>query len=265
MVKNVKKAGVGALQADSSARDSGHFQQGGAAYAQSRPTYPAELAQLLAQSCVEQGLAIDVGCGSGQLSVLLADHFDSVVATDVSADQLAYAQQRPNLLYRCEPAESMSTAAAAADLIVAAQAAHWFDLARFYPECRRIGKPGAVVALASYGVPYLEGALNARFQRFYWQQTTRFWPAGRCQVETGYSELHFPFEPLPSPKLFIRRDWNIDQFLDYTKTWSAYRRALIEGEREIFERFSAELTEFWGDPDSLQRISWPISVRLGRV
>lgn len=243
----------------------GYFQQGGEAYALSRPTYPPELAQQLAGSCAERLLALDVGCGSGQLSALLADHFDQVIATDVSADQLDHAQQRPNILYRQEAAENMSAASDSADLIVAAQAAHWFDLPRFYRECRRVGKPGAVIALASYGVPYLEGPLNARLQQFYWQQTAQFWPAGRHHVETGYAELPFPFSHWPSPALFIHRDWSIDQLLGYMQTWSAYRRALDAGRREIFERFGEQLTAVWGEPGSLQRITWPISMRIGRV
>ncbi|MCB1830324.1 MAG: class I SAM-dependent methyltransferase [Gammaproteobacteria bacterium] len=246
-------------------RSQGHFQQGGAAYAQSRPTYPPELAQLLAGYCVGKQLAVDVGCGTGQLSVLLADHFDRVIATDVSADQLAHAQPRPNVVYQCESAERMSAGDGAADLIVAAQAAHWFNLPRFYRECGRVGRPGAVIALVSYGVPYLEGPLNARFQQFYWQQTTRFWPAGRQHVETGYAELPFPFATLPTPGLFIHRDWQLDQLLDYIKTWSACRAARDGGDGEIFDGFFDELIKFWGERCSNQRITWPIAMRLGRL
>lgn len=242
-----------------------HFEQGGEAYARNRPTYPAELAQQLAGFCADRRLAIDVGCGSGQLSVLLADHFDQVIATDISADQLAYAQQCSNLIYRCEAAEFMSAVDRSADLIVAAQAAHWFDLPKFYRECRRVGKPGAVIALVSYGVPYLECVLNARFQQFYWQNTAQFWPAGRHQVETGYAELPFPFKTLPTSELFIHRDWSIVQLLDYIKTWSACSRAVERGQSEIFERFGEQLTSCWGKTGNLRRITWPIAVRLGRI
>lgn len=245
--------------------NSAHFQSGGEAYALHRPSYPPELAQQLAQACVGNRLAIDVGCGSGQLSLLLADHFERVLATDISADQLAHVHQHPKLTYRLEAAESISAADASADLIVAAQAAHWFDLDRFYVECRRVAAPGAVVALVSYGVPYIEGVLNARFQRFYWQQTPPFWPAGRHQVETGYSELPFPFEQLPFSMLFIQRQWTAGQFLDYLKTWSAYRRACDSGGKIVFDLFEQELLTHWGGPDQPQRICWPISVRLGRL
>lgn len=48
-------------------------------------------------------LALDVGCGSGQGTLLLAKHFASVVGTDISPAQLEVAVQHarePNITYR---------------------------------------------------------------------------------------------------------------------------------------------------------------------
>lgn len=48
-------------------------------------------------------LAVDVGCGSGQGTLLLAKHFASVVGTDVSPAQLELAMEHnkePNVTYR---------------------------------------------------------------------------------------------------------------------------------------------------------------------
>ncbi|XP_051983492.1 putative methyltransferase DDB_G0268948 [Xyrauchen texanus] len=48
-------------------------------------------------------LAVDVGCGSGQGTELLAPHFITVVGTDVSAAQLEIASAKdhaPNVCYR---------------------------------------------------------------------------------------------------------------------------------------------------------------------
>lgn len=50
------------------------------------------------------GLAVDVGCGSGQGTVLLAPYFTKVVGTDVSPAQLEMAltnnKNPPNVSYR---------------------------------------------------------------------------------------------------------------------------------------------------------------------
>ena len=68
------------------------FEQGGARYAAGRPVYPGKLAFTLEGLVSNHTLAVDVGCGTGQLSVLLAEHFKSVRAFDPSESQLAHAR-----------------------------------------------------------------------------------------------------------------------------------------------------------------------------
>lgn len=242
---------------------SGYFQSGGEAYARNRPSYPPALGEALAAACSGHRLALDIGCGTGQLSILLADHFEQVVATDLSQDQIANATSHPAVDYRLEGAELLSVRDQSADLIVAAQAAHWFDIERFYDECRRVGQAGAIVALVSYGVPYLEDPLNAIFQRFYWQQIHRFWPVERHHVETAYTELSFPFENVALPLLAIRHQWGLEALLGYIATWSASRRAVESGEGQLLDQFAAQLAGLWGAQDQTRTVVWPLTVRAG--
>jgi ubiquinone/menaquinone biosynthesis C-methylase UbiE len=107
-----------------------HFLGHAALYADCRPTYPAALAEALAEISPARELALDCGCGSGQLSVLLAEQFERVEATDASAQQIGQASVHPKVTYRVAPAEASGLDDASCDLVVAAQAAHWFDLPR---------------------------------------------------------------------------------------------------------------------------------------
>src|SRR5688572_14539271 len=133
-----------------------HFSAGSENYAASRPDYPPELAAFLAEASPARGLAVDCGCGTGQLTVRLAEHFNEVLATDASARQIAAAAPHPRVTYRTAPAEASGLEPDLADLIVAAQAAHWFDIEAFYAEARRIARPGALLALVTYGVFHVE-------------------------------------------------------------------------------------------------------------
>lgn len=241
------------------------FDRGGQAYARFRPEYPGELAAYLAALAPDASLAVDVGCGNGQLTGQLAEHFAAVVGLDSSADQVANAAPRANVDYRCAPAERMPLAERSASLISAAQAAHWFDLPAFYAEVRRIAKPGAVLALISYGVLQLDEQLDARFQQFYWQEIGPYWPAERQLVDSGYATLDFPFEPLTPPAMAIRLDWNLAELLGYIATWSAVRRAREAGREDILQRFASDIAGIWGDPESKRAVSWPINMRVGRV
>ena len=241
------------------------FDQGGRAYARFRPEYPRQLAAFLADKAPDDRLAVDVGCGNGQLTQLLAPYFSRVVGLDPSADQIANATPNERIEYRCAAAEQLPLPDASASLITVAQAAHWFDLPAFYREVRRIGVPGAILALISYGVLKLEPALDARFQKFYWDEIGPYWPPERKLVDTGYATIDFPFEELAPASLEIRLEWHLSEFLGYVLTWSAVRRAKEAGQEALFLEFADDIAQAWGDPGLRRAISWPINMRIGRL
>jgi SAM-dependent methyltransferase len=241
------------------------FDQGGAAYAQFRPEYPPELAQFLGTIALPSSLAVDVGCGNGQLTVQLAEHFDQVLGLDPSADQIANAQTHERVRYLCAPAEKLPVDAASVGLITAAQAAHWFDLPAFYAEARRVGKKDAVIALISYGVLELDEALQARFDTFYRSEIGPYWPAERKLVDSGYRDIAFPFHERAAPPMEIRKQWNLSELLGYISTWSAVRKAKEAGRASILASFAEELAALWGDGEQRRRVAWPINMRLGSL
>ncbi|MGB0671134.1 MAG: class I SAM-dependent methyltransferase [Rhodospirillales bacterium] len=242
----------------------GHFQDGGAAYARHRPSYPPELAAALAARVSGRRLAVDLGCGTGQFSRLLVPHFDRVLALDPSADQISNAETASGLDFAVGRAEAIGVPAASVDLLTAAQAAHWFDWEHFPAEVRRVLAPGGRLALVTYGVMELDGAVGERVARFYWDEIHRHWPAERRHVETGYADLPFPFAEEPLPAFDIRRDWTFDQLIGYVETWSAAKRARKDGAGAIIDAFSADLARLWGGADQRHGVRWPVRGRLGR-
>lgn len=204
-------------------------------------------------------------CGNGQLTQLLAAEFDAVVGLDPSADQIANVVSNDRISYQCAPAEQLPLANGSANLITAAQAAHWFNLPAFYREARRVAAPSCVLALISYGVLHLEPSLDDRFQQFYWDEIGPYWPAERKLVETGYATIDFPFEALATPRLEIRVQWRLSEFLGYLFTWSAVRRAQEAGREAVLQRFADDISVAWGDENMRRTIVWPINMRVGRV
>ena len=240
------------------------FDQGGRNYALFRPEYPPELARVLAGLTTRQRRAVDVGCGTGQLTAQLATYFDDVIGVDPSAEQIANAKAHPRVRYLIAAAEQIPLDDHSADLITAAQAAHWFDRPAFYAEARRLAAPNAVIALISYGVMQIDdGALNKRFASFYRDEIGPFWPRERKLVDSGYADIDFPFAEIPYPDLSIERNWRLQDFLGYLSTWSAVRRANEAGKSNILDTFFADFSRIWGD--GVQRVSWPINMRLGRI
>lgn len=241
------------------------FSSGVVGYSVHRPTYPPSLATALAAQVTEHSHALDVGCGNGQLSVLLAEYFVRVTATDPSRSQLTNAFGHERVTYRNESAERMSVEDDSVDLIVAAQAAHWFDLEAFYREVRRVSRSGALLALVSYGIPTIDGEVGRVFADQYYGPLHDYWPDGRHHVENGYRDIAFPFPEISIAASCIERNWNFSQMEGYIGTWSCVRAARERGRHEIVTRFVEDLRQTWGDPDDLRRVTWPITVRAARL
>lgn len=241
------------------------FEENGSQYAAFRPDYPTELVKALSNIAKQHRTAWDVGCGSGQLTSLLNQHFTKVIGTDPSEEQLKFAKKLDGIHYLQEPAEQTSIESNSVNLIVAAQAAHWFSLDKFYNEVIRVADKEATIALISYGVPYIEASVNSCFQQGYWQSIHKFWPKERAHVENGYSELPFPFQELHFPDCFIHQEMNFHQLVSYISTWSAYKKAQELDELEVFQSFLEQLSKCWGDLTQSYKVTWPISVKAGKV
>src|SRR5206468_3208901 len=164
----------------------------------------------LADRCERTDLAWDAGCGNGQLSVALADRFQQVIATDPSRAQIDQSTHRANIEYRCEPADASSLSDASADLVVAAQAAHWFDWPRYVAEVARVARPGALAALVSYGIVELDGEAGAGVARYY-ADISPHWPAERRHVDNGYRDLTWPWPAIEAPAIAMTEMWTRDE------------------------------------------------------
>lgn len=242
-----------------------HFSKGSKDYATYRPSYPIDLVNELADLCSTQNRVLDCGCGTGQLSVLLVERFAEVIATDASSAQIAKAKKKDGVIYRTALAEQSGLADESVDLITVAQAAHWLDLDAFYKEVTRVAKPNGILALITYGVLHVEGSIDSLVQEFYYQTIGPYWPAERRHVEEGYQSLPFPFTEIKVPALTMQEFWSLDELLGYFNTWSAVKEAKNVLGFNPVDQLRAILLPEWGDPESKKKISWPLSIRAGRV
>ena len=82
-----------------------HFSKQAGLYSKYRPGYPKELYSYLSSLAVSHELAWDCGTGNGQAAIGLAAHFQKVVGTDPSSEQINYAFKKENVEYRVAKAE----------------------------------------------------------------------------------------------------------------------------------------------------------------
>lgn len=241
-----------------------HFSARAEGYAAFRPHYPDELFAWLADLVPEHGLAWDAGTGSGQAAAGLAAHFASVLATDASEAQIARAEPAARVRFAVGRESGSGLAAGSCDMVTAAQALHWFDVAAFFAEARRVLRPGGVCAVWTYGAPSLdEPAANALLQT-YVELLDPFWPPERRIAEAGYRDLPFPFDEIGAPRFTLKRDVGPRDLAGYLRTTSAHQAYMQKHEVDPVEWLEERLDSVW--PDTLRhRLSWPLAVRAGRA
>jgi len=199
-----------------------HFSRCASQYAAFRPRYPQTLYQWLAAIAPTRKRVWDCACGNGQASVDLVEHFQEVIGTDLSAEQLAHAAPHDRVAYRVAIAEDSKLPNAEFDLVTVAQALHWFDLDRFYAEVRRVLRPDGVLAVWCYGASEIpEACGNALLQHFYQEVIGPYWQPERRLVETGYRTMPFPVPELTAPDFSMVLDWSLNDLLGYMGSWSA--------------------------------------------
>jgi len=188
--------------------------------------------------------------------------FDHVIATDASEKQITNAQPHGRVDYRVAPAENSGIDSEAVDLIVIAQALHWFDLDRFYTEARRVLKPNGIFAASAYNLLTIEPAIDEIVNQYYYEVVGPFWPPERKLVEQ-FADLPFPFHEIDPPKFKMTQQWNLDHLFGYLRTWSSTQRFIAAKDSDPLEEITDELRNAWGDPQQIRDVAWPLAVRVG--
>lgn len=232
-------------------------------YAASRPTYPDALIDFVAASSPSRDTAWDCGTGNGQAAVGLARHFKAVWATDPSQAQIDHAIPCHGVIYSVQPAEHVPFADRSVDAITVAQALHWFDLERFFPEARRVLKVGGFFCAWGYSWSRVEPTLDAVVQDVILQPIERYWAEQNRALWDGYQNVRMPFKAVDAPSFSIRMQWTLLEYLAYVYTWSATRRAIqVEGPR-FFEAACKRMEQAWGGPDRVREVRMPLAVIAG--
>lgn len=129
------------------------FSQHAEEYARTRPGYPPELLDWLADKCglTPEHVIADIGSGTGLLARLFLDNGNPVVGVEPNAPMRAAAEVALAEFARFTSLDGRSEATRlpthAFDLVVAGQAFHWFEPTATRAEFQRILKPEGLVAL----------------------------------------------------------------------------------------------------------------------
>jgi len=261
----------------------GSFDKQAKEYLEHRPTYSASWFSMLASLTANHQLAWDVGAGNGQASVSIADHYDRVIATDISKEQLELAPKHPKVTYAVTPPVmtdeelfSIVGEEGSVDLVTVATAVHWFDLDTFYSQVKRLlRKPGGVIAVWTYGRGSVSPAVDAVCAEFL-ESTV---PYRQPNMETdmlmdGYRKLSFPFEPVlengrgseGNPlEMEMEIPLSLEKFLVLCNSANTVAAAREKGVDLLNEKVLRKFREAWGDENEIYTCKLPLYVLVGTL
>ena len=233
------------------------------AYASFRPQYPDTLFDWLAANSPGRERALDIACGSGQATRPLRRRFRHVLASDGSAEQLRAASDLQGVGCFAADACAQPLADRSLDLIVVAQALHWFATPAFFAEARRLLKLDGLFCAWCYGLLRIDAAVDAVLDDFYRKTLAGYWPDGRASVDAGYRDIHPPFARLDVPSFAIELEWDLDQLAGYLGTWSAVQKLQQASGADPLAALLPEIQRVWGKRQQKRFVRWPLHFLAG--
>jgi ubiquinone/menaquinone biosynthesis C-methylase UbiE len=239
------------------------FSLGSEQYAKYRPSYPEELFSFLSDISEQHESAWDCATGNGQAAISCAKYFSHIEATDISAEQIQNCIVHPHITYSVGSAESTKFEDTSFDLIVVAQAFHWFDQERFFREVKRVLRPNGILAVFGYGFFEIDPAIDAVINENLLMPIDKFWAKGNRLLMSGYKDVTLPFEEIPVPTNFrIETKWTLQQLLAYLRTWSAVKLFMAEFGYDPVSELEPKVKPFWRESEML--VQMPIFLKAGR-
>jgi ubiquinone/menaquinone biosynthesis C-methylase UbiE len=183
-------------------------------YASFRPIYPPHLYTRVLNyvgSSSPRKIVVDLGCGPGIVTRPLSKHYESAIGIDPSASMVKSAEKEtpkteyPSVSYKQGNAESLTFVEdSSVDLVVAGQAAHWFNLDTIWDEMNRILKPKTgILAFWGYKDPVFVGHKRATeiLDQYAYGKGDQYF--GDCWQQPGRSRVQNKLRDLIPPEKFF--------------------------------------------------------------
>ncbi|CAH8268566.1 unnamed protein product [Arabidopsis lyrata] len=247
------------------------------AYLDARPRYPIDWYKKIAARTLDHKFAWDVGTGNGQAAIGLVEHYENVVATDINEAQLKRAIKHSRISYHHTPTTISEDEMVAlvggensVDLIVAAQAVHFFDLTTFYNVVKRVlRKEGGLIVVWVYNDIIISPEIDPIMKRLV-DSTLPFRTPIMNLAFDGYKTLPFPFEAIGMGSegkpitLDIPHKLSLKGFIGFLRSWQPAMKAKEKGVELINEDLITKFEEAWGDKNQVKDVFYKAHMIVGK-
>ena len=256
----------------------GDFQERGHAtsYSLFRPVYPQSVGQIISSymesnNCTGYERAVDVCCGSGQSTMLLAQLFDSVCGYDNSQEQISQAKSkqsvpRGNVTFQVGDAHNLPIESSSVDLLTCAMGWHWLDAERFYSEAKRVLKPRGCIAVYGYNITVndneLVGALVEAFKQEMMQNDCM--DERSLQTLNEYKSVELPFSGTQRLKFDLPQKSSVEHLFGFFESFSSYTAYCKKVPGNNFLQTLRETYKGqWSGDTAVEKFTYPGFIILG--
>jgi len=229
-------------------------------YAKYRPGYPKEIYDRILEfggvDFSQKGVAVDVGCGSGQATKELLKYFPKIFGVEPSSEQLSQAEKIDGIEYICSRAEKTPLPDQIADIVTSASAVHWFQLDEFWNEVDRLLRPGGVVAVWSYkNYVFTKNEEANKFYEKFLERIVKFWAPQLNRLQEGYKDIIPPFPRTERHKILKTVEISLSQYIGLLNTSSGYQNFIqSHPEEKLLEKLEEDLKIVYGFSSSEKKI-----------
>lgn len=218
------------------------------AYANARPGYPNAAMEYIKSLVPPNAVFADIGAGTGKFTALLARYGYEIFAIEPNDDmrgQLAVTLTPfPNVKIVNGTAETTTIPDHSVDVITCAQALHWFDPDVFRAECRRIGRPGALMIAIYNNTPGGSSVTHSKqsTELFFKNPTVREFPNPMFYTRESWLQYmtSHSHDPLPSDPGYDAHIAEMDAVFDRENTDGLLRRDVVTV--VYYERIGSQIT-----------------------
>lgn len=233
-------------------------------YAKYRPKYPSDFFEFLNSILPNKKNSWDCGTGNGQVACELAKIFENVFATDISQAQIDNAIKAKNIFYSVQPAETTNFDNGKFDLIVVAQAIHWFDFDKFYAEVKRTVKNNALLCVVGYSRVKINEQIDNLITDFYTNIIGSYWDKERKYIDENYTTIPFPFDEIQTPNFVNSQNWTLEHLIGYLNTWSAVKHFIKKNNYNPIDILQKDIEQHWSN-ELTKEVHFPLLLRIGRI
>lgn len=213
------------------------------AYDRGRPTYPQEAVAWLTGG--EAKVVLELGAGTGKLTRQLVDAGHAVFATDPDDAMLEVLRERvPEVSAKAATAEDIPANDRSVDVVVVAQAFHWFDHDVALAEIARVLKPGGHLALV----------WNSRDERIPWVRRMGDL-LGRQDLDTSSAEHLVHSDLFGSMEETSFKHWqevNRETIIDLARSRSSFAMMDDDAQADHLEQVRAFYADYGRGMDGMQ-------------